>query len=357
MAGQTALMKTAMLVTGAVAAAVAVAVSRARARREPDNISGEVAIVTGASRGLGLLLARELARHSCRLVITARDAAELDGAAGQLRAAGTDVVTVACDLSDAASPQRLIDTALDRYGRVDILINNAGLIQVGPLENTEASDYESALAVMALAPVRSTLAALPVMRRQAHGRIVTITSIGGKVSVPHLLPYSVAKFAALGFSEGLRTELGRDPITVTTVVPGLMRTGSHLHASFNGRSGEEFTWFSLGASLPLVSMDAERAAAQIVAAVRSRRGELILTPLGQVVARGAAIMPELTSEILHLVHRMLPAPGGRAGEAVPGKDARPAISPAAFSWLTRLGEAAARRFNEVPPDRPAAMDV
>ena len=122
---------------------------------------------------------------------------------------------------------------------------------------------------MALAPARLALAALPVMREKGHGRIVTITSIGGKLSVPHLLPYSTAKFAAVGFSEGLRAELGRGPVTVTTVVPGLMRTGSHLNARFTGRAGQEFTWFSLGASLPLILMDAERAARQIIAAVRA----------------------------------------------------------------------------------------
>jgi short-subunit dehydrogenase len=127
---------------------------------------------------------------------------------------------------------------------------------------------------MALAPVRLALAALPVMREQSHGRIVTITSLGGKIAVPHLVPYCAAKFAAVGFSEGLRAELGRDPVTVTTVVPGLMRTGSHVQALFTGQADKEFTWFSLGASLPLVSMDAERAARQIVEGVRRRGAEI-----------------------------------------------------------------------------------
>jgi short-subunit dehydrogenase len=211
-----------------------------------------------------------------------------------------------------------------------------------------AADFESALGTMALAPVRTTLAALPVMRRQAHGRIVTITSIGGKVSVPHLLPYSVAKFAAVAFSEGLRAELGSRPVTVTTVVPGLMRTGSHMQARFGGQSEEEFTWFSLGASLPLVSMDAERAARRIVAAMRARRAEVVLTPLAQLVARGAAVSPELTVRLLHLTHRLLPAPAGRPGSAEPGHRLRPAMNSAAFERLTALGRGAARRFNEFP---------
>ena len=321
------------------------------ARRAQDDLHGEVAVVTGASRGLGLLLARELAGQGCPLVICARDAAELERAADELRAAGAEVTTVACDVTDEATPQLLIDTAVQRYGRLDILVSNAGVIQVGPVQAAQIGHYEMAMNTMALAPARLALTALPVMRRQGHGRIVTIGSIGGKISVPHLLPYSTAKFAAVGFSEGLRAELGRGPVTVTTVVPGLMRTGSHLQARFTGQPSKEFTWFSLGASLPLVSMDAERAARQIIAAVRQRRAEIILTPAGQLVSRAAGIVPGLTSEILHLVQRLaLPAPSGEPGAAVAdeaqGHELRPAMGKKAFDRLTTLGQAAANRFNE-----------
>lgn len=320
-------------------------------RRAQDDLHGEVAVVTGASRGLGLLLARELAGQGCPLVICARDAAELERAADELRAAGAEVTTVACDVTDEATPQLLIDTAVQRYGRLDILVSNAGVIQVGPVQAAQIGHYEMAMNTMALAPARLALTALPVMRRQGHGRIVTIGSIGGKISVPHLLPYSTAKFAAVGFSEGLRAELGRGPVTVTTVVPGLMRTGSHLQARFTGQPSKEFTWFSLGASLPLVSMDAERAARQIIAAVRQRRAEIILTPAGQLVSRAAGIVPGLTSEILHLVQQLaLPAPSGEPGAAVAdeaqGHDLRPAMGKKAFDRLTILGRAAASRFNE-----------
>jgi len=174
-------------------------------------------------------------------VLCARDIAELNHAATRLRKAGADVTTVACDVTREESAGQLIDAAREHYGRLDILINNAGIIRVGPVQSTSPADYEAALAAMAVAPVRLTLAALPVMQAQGHGRIVTITSIGGKLGVPHLLPYSTAKFAAVGFSEGLRAELGRGPVTVTTVVPGLMRTGSHVQAEFAGRRDQEFT--------------------------------------------------------------------------------------------------------------------
>ena len=342
---------TPLLTAGALAGAAALA-----ARRGPDDLRGEVAVVTGASRGLGLLLARELAGQGCPLVICARDSAELDRAAGQLREAGADVTAVACDVTDEATPSRLVQAALERHGRLDIVFSNAGIIQVGPVRAASPEHFETALDTMALAPARLALAALPVMRGQRHGRIVTIASIGGKLSVPHLLPYSTAKFAAVGFSEGLRAELGRGPVTVTTVVPGLMRTGSHLQARFTGQAGKEFTWFALGASLPLISMDAERAARQIIGAVRHRRAEVILTPAAQLISRIAGLTPGLTSDALHLVQRLaLPAPAGPPtdpaqdrSEGTPGHALNPAVSRKAFDRLTALGRAAASRFNETP---------
>jgi short-subunit dehydrogenase len=321
--------------------------------RSEDDLAGEVAVVTGASRGLGLLLATELAGRGCRLLICARDRAELDRAAGRLRAGGAEVATLACDIAREESAAQLVDEARERYGRLDILVSNAGVIRVGPVESTTAADYEEALAIMALAPARLALAALPLMRAQGHGRIVTITSLGGKLAVPHLMPYSMAKFAAVGFSDGLRAELGRGPVTVTTVVPGLMRTGSHVNALFAGRREQEYTWFSLGASLPLVSMDAERAARQIVAGVAQRRAQVFLTPAGQVAGRLAGVSPGLTTAVLHATQQLLlPGPDGD-GTAVPGHRLRPALSEPVFGALTRMGRRASARFNELrAPGRP-----
>jgi short-subunit dehydrogenase len=337
--------------TAAVATIAAVSAARARAPRRQDDLTGEVAVVTGASRGLGLILARELAAQSCRLVICARDAKELGRAEDQLRQQGADVLAVACDLAEEDAAQQLIDAAIGHFGRIDILVNNAGEIRVGPAASAAPQDYESALRIMTMAPVRTAYAALPHMRARQHGRIVTITSIGGKVSVPHLIPYSVAKFGAVAFSEGLRAELGSGPVTVTTVVPGLMRTGSHERAAFGGRRDAEYTWFALAASLPVLSMDAENAARQIVTAVRQRRAEVILTPAGQVVARSAAIAPGLTAAALHLATALLPAPEGRQGQDS-GLTLRPAMSSALFGWLTTQGRRAAERFNELPGQPP-----
>jgi short-subunit dehydrogenase len=335
-----------------------------------DNIADEVAVVTGASRGLGLELARELGRHSCRLVICARDEDELNHAASGLRAEGIRVTAVSCDVTSDGAPRLLVDTALARYGRLDTVVNNAGIIQVGPVGNAREEDFESALRVMALAPARIALAALPVMREQGHGRIVNITSVGGKVSVPHLLPYSMAKFAAVALSEGLRAELGPGPVTVTTAVPGLMRTGSHVRALFSGQQDKEFTWFALGASLPVVSMDAGRAARRIVSAMRSRRGEVILTPVAQAAARGADVFPGLTAALLHAMSAVLPDTAGQSDQLKEGRTLRPALNGKAFAALTALGRSAARRLNELQgrpddnaqaphaaPDRPGKPAV
>ena len=207
----------------AAATAGAAAVAAYRRRQPEDDLAGEVALVTGSSRGLGLLVATELARRGCRLLLCVRDGAELERAADWLRSTGAEVATVTCDVTREESAGQLVDAARERYGRLDILVNNAGIIRVGPVQSTSPADYEAALATMAMAPVRLALAALPAMRAQGHGRIVTITFIGGKLSVPHLLPYSTAKFAAVGFPEGLRAELGGGPVTVTTVVPGRSR--------------------------------------------------------------------------------------------------------------------------------------
>jgi NAD(P)-dependent dehydrogenase (short-subunit alcohol dehydrogenase family) len=150
----------------AAAAVTAAAVSIRAQQRRQDDLSDEVAVVTGASRGLGLLLAAELAGQGCRLVICARSEDELEQAASRLRENGADVVAIACDVTSEDAAAQLVDAATAHYGRLDIVISNAGIIRVGPVESTASADYEAAVATMALAPVRLALAALPAMQKQ-----------------------------------------------------------------------------------------------------------------------------------------------------------------------------------------------
>jgi NAD(P)-dependent dehydrogenase (short-subunit alcohol dehydrogenase family) len=338
--------KRVILATAGIGAALAG--RRLLARPEAD-LTGEVAIVTGGSRGLGLLLARELAHAGCRVVICARDEPELERARTELRQEGVEVVALRCDISDQDQVTRMTDEVTRQFGRIDILVNVAGIIQVGPLAEMTVDDFRRAHEVMYWGVVYPTLAVLPGMRERRHGRILTITSIGGKVSVPHLMPYSAAKFAAVGFSEGLRAELAGTGITVTTIAPGLMRTGSHLNAAFKGRQEREFTWFGLGASLPLVSMDAERAARQIVRALRRGEADRTLTVPATLLAAYHGVMPGMTADIFGLVNRfILPSPSGAGTETNRGMTIEDRAPSAVRDALTAWGRDAADRFNEHP---------
>ena len=324
------------------AAALGYAAWRALARPARP-LAGEVALVTGGSRGLGLLIARELARQRCRIAICARDERELARAREDLERRGAEVAAYRCDVAQREQVDALVRHVTDRFGRVDILVNNASIIQVGPVECMTVRDFEQAMAVNYWGTVYATLAVLPQMRRRGSGRIVNITSIGGVVAVPHLLPYDAAKFAARGFSEGLRAELSDTGITVTTIVPGLMRTGSPVNAFFKGDAAKEYTWFSLGDATPLTAMSAGRAARRIVEAIRRGEAEVTLSWQARLLGLIHDLFPGATTELLGRVSRMLPS-GERGTERnVRGMQLATALSP---SPLTVLMNRAARRNNQ-----------
>jgi NAD(P)-dependent dehydrogenase (short-subunit alcohol dehydrogenase family) len=324
------------------------------ARAREEEIRNEVALVTGGSRGLGLLVARELAREGCRVVICARDGGELERARGILEEEGAEVLAVTCDVGSSDDVGRMLATITERFGQVDILVNNAGIIQVGALMEMTLADFEEAQRVILWGTVQPTLAVLPAMIARGYGRIVNVTSIGGRVSVPHLLPYGTAKFGAVGFSEGLRAELGMRGISVTTIVPGLMRTGSYLNAMFKDPDEPEFTWFGLGAALPVISMDAARAARQIVTAMRRGEAERTLGLPAVLLARFHGLAPGLTADLLGIVARLLPDSGRRPAEmlrgperpATRGEDVEARLDSAPLELATTLGRSAAERLNE-----------
>ena len=329
----------------AVAAAGALLATRAavRARRTYD-LRGKTVLITGGSRGLGLVLGRELAREGARLVICARDAAELERARVDLADRGAEVLSVPCDVTDRAQVEELVRAAQERFGRIDVLINNAGIIQVGPMEEMTLEDYEEAMRTHFWAPLYTTLAVLPGMRERREGRIINISSIGGKISIPHLPAYSGSKFALVGFSEGIRAEAAKDGIAVTTVCPGLMRTGSPRNAFFKGRHREEYAWFSVSDSLPVMTTGARRAARQIIDAFTHGDGELVMPALAALQVRLHGLFPELTADVLGLVNRALPKPGGIGVERRQGSESESDVSE---SWVTELSRRAAVENNEV----------
>jgi short-subunit dehydrogenase len=330
--------------TAAVAAVVIARTVRARSNR----LRGKTVLITGSSRGLGLAMAEEFSRRGARIVLTARDAEELERArailVGREAIAGPDeVLVLPADLRKPENAESLIDSVTRTWGNIDVLVNNAGIITVGPVEDQTVEDFREVMDTNFFSGLHCTLAVLPRMLERRAGTIVNITSIGGKVAVPHLLPYSASKFAEVGFSEGLHAELRDKGVHVLTVCPGLMRTGSHVNALFSGDAEREYRWFSLGATTPLVSTSAQRAARRIVRAVMARETEIAITPQAILASRLAQVSPELTGMIMAAVNRFLPVASPDKSARVRGIDAR-GMEPVPAK---RLGLAAAKRYNEI----------
>lgn len=329
------------LVAAGLGAVVGVAALARRVREYP--LAGKSVLITGGSRGLGLALAREFGRAGARLAICARDGDELERAEADLSARGYPVFPALCDVTSRDQVERTVAAVEERFGAVDVLVNNAGMIQVGPMEVQTLEDYEAAMDVHFWGPLYAIRAALPGMLARRQGRIMNVSSIGGKIAVPHMLPYSASKFALVGLSEGLRAELAKDGIAVTTVCPGLMRTGGHRNAMFKGQNEAEYAWFTIGDSLPGATVSAENAARQIVAACRRGDAELVIgLPAALVVAFHGAF-PGLTADLMSVMNRMLPGPGGIGTEQRKGAESE---TPLTRSWLTALSRRAAAAHNE-----------
>ena len=305
---------TAQIVTGILAAATVYAF----APKAPHRRQCRIVLITGGSRGLGLALAERFGRSGDKLVLAARDVNELSRARHTLLARGAvqapeDVLLLPADLTDASQATMLVEHAISHFGRIDVLINNAGVIEVGPAEDQPIAAYRRAMATNFFAALHTTHAALPHLlgRKRAYGdaAIVNIASIGGKIPVPHLLPYVASKFALVGFSEGLHAELRHKGVRVTTVCPGLMRTGGEAHADYTGQIKKEQRWFNLAAKTPVVAASVSHSANRIYNAVAAGRAEITITPQAWLAARVAGVAPATTQYLASLANQfLLPAP-------------------------------------------------
>ncbi len=332
-----------LVAAGAAAGAWAIA-RRVRDARLPS-WSGRVALVTGGTRGLGLWIARELAAEGCRLVICARDDAELARAARDLRERGAEVLALRCDVTSEEEVAAMVAHALERFGRVDVLVNNAGTIDVGPVEHARLEDFRRAHRVICEGALHCTLALLPHFLARQSGHLINVSSLGGRIALPHLLPYDTAKFALQGLSEGLRAELAPRGICVTTLVPGTLRTGSFWNARFKGQRTRELVWFALGSSLPGLSMSARRAARAAVRGARRGQAEVVVPGYAKVLTRLHGVAPATASAVAARVARALPAPSATDGEALEGRWVADELSPRQRRWLERgtvLGRRAGR---------------
>lgn len=304
----------------------------------------KVVLITGGSRGLGLIMARQLLQEGAKVAICARDHEELQTAVMDLERMDRQVLGIPCDIRDKDQVKAMIRQVRDLWGPIDILINNAGVIQVGPVETMKEEDFESCMNVHFWGSLYCILETAPDMIKYGKGRIVNISSIGGKISVPHLLPYSASKFALTGLSEGLHAELKKYGVKVTTICPGLMQTGSPYNAEFKGNNRQEYTWFMLSDSLPGLSENAEKAASKIISAMKNGDAELILSLPAKLAAAINGLFPGFTAEALSMVNKLLPAPNGLGEKTAKGIESRTKLSE---SFMTKSSQEAAIRNNEV----------
>jgi NAD(P)-dependent dehydrogenase (short-subunit alcohol dehydrogenase family) len=249
---------------------------------------------------------------------------------------------------------RVVAATVQRFGRLDVLVNNAGVIVSSPVAHTTEDDFRLLMDVHFWGTLHVTSAALPHLLRSRGARLVTISSIGGRIPVPHLAAYCASKYAQGALSAILAQELAVRGVKVCTVYPGLMRTGSHLNARFRGDTAKEFGTFSLASGLPGVSMSAERAARLVLRGVRRGQAEIVVPFSVRQMARLAAVAPNYASKVMKTANRVLPD-GPELGtplpSAEPPRGADLPLHPAIRAAIV-LGERAAERNNEIGP--PAA---
>jgi NAD(P)-dependent dehydrogenase (short-subunit alcohol dehydrogenase family) len=333
-----------------------------RVSKAMRELKGKVVLVTGGSRGLGFAIARELALSGARLALTSRHTDELERARARLLASGcagpADISVYPCDVSVESAVREMVAAATAHFGRIDVLVNDAGIIMVGPLESQTLDGFHEAMNVNFFGALHATMAVLPQMLERGEGAIVNIGSIGGKVAFPHLLPYVASKFAITGWSQGLRAELAGKGIRVTTVSPGIMRTGSHIQARFAGNQEQEYRWFAAAASLPGAATNATNAAKKIVRALAAGSAEISIGLQAIVAARLSNIAPELTATLLSLANTALPSPPSesdadfwQADRSTEGKAFRGSLP----AVIERLGTRLIQRYNQEPTASTASL--
>jgi NAD(P)-dependent dehydrogenase (short-subunit alcohol dehydrogenase family) len=337
-------------------------VRKQRVSKALGELKGKVVLVTGGSRGLGYAIARELALTGARLALTSRHADELERAKARLVSSGCaateDVWVYPCDVSVEPTVREMVAAATAHFGRIDVLINDAGIIMVGPLQSQTLDSFHKAMNVNFFGALHATLAVLPQMLQRREGAIVNISSIGGKVAFPHLLPYAASKFALTGWSQGLRAELAGEGIRVTTVCPGIMRTGSHIQARFTGDQKQEYRWFAAAASLPGTATCATNAARKIVRGLATGSAEISIGLQAIIAARLSNVTPELTADLLSLANSSLPRSPNEGDpdfwqedQSIIGKEFRGSLP----SIVEQAGTRLIQRYNQEPATNTASV--
>lgn len=299
-----------------------------RTRQRRRQLNGHNVLVTGGTRGLGLQLVREFADRGAQVAFCARTADEVERAEDMLLGEGRRYVKgYVADVSHPDGPATLVAQVAREHGPITILVNNAGTIQVTPFVDSEEAMFHECIDLFLHGPLRLCREVLPDMMAFGKGTIVNITSIGGQIPAPHLVPYNCGKAAMVALSEGMSVELDRYGVNVLTVKPGLMATGSHRNAFFGGRSNQEYSWFSRAAVHPALSKSTAAAARQIVDAVLAGRRTLAVGWEAKIGPLFHSMMPELSHRLTSAVEKWLPSAGAEPHRLEMGEIVAPEASP------------------------------
>jgi len=253
------------------------------------DLAGCRLLITGASSGIGRCLAEQAARQGARVVLAARSADKLDELAGQLTAHGADVLAVPTDLTVPAERQRLLDTAQERWGGLDILLNNAGVASFGHFATSTEAILRQVMEVNFFAPTELMRQAIPLLRAGRQPAIVNVSSMCGRRGMPAWSEYSASKFALVGLTEALRAEMARFGIDVLLIVPGLTSTGLGAHMLRNeGRMKIDHAQGMAPADV----------ATAILQAVRNNRNETVLGREARWILRLNRFFPGLMNRLL-----------------------------------------------------------
>ncbi|WP_157947711.1 SDR family NAD(P)-dependent oxidoreductase [Abditibacterium utsteinense] len=324
-----------------------------RARKALD-FRGRVVVISGGSRGLGLNLARQLARGGAKLALIARDAAELELARQEIAALGAPCFVVAADICDESAAKSAIDSIAVHYGAIDGLINNAGVMQIGPLQHMNDADFRAAMELHFWAPWWLCRAATPHLKASGNGRIVNIASVGGRIAAPHMAPYIASKFALVGLSDAMRNELGTQKILVTTVCPGPMRTGSHVQIGFKGQRKSEYRILKFLLAMPGGAIEVDAAAKIILDAMRHGDPHVTFPFPIHLAALSCAIFPNLAGSLIRFITQFAPQPTSEFGDStVTGHDLESAAPPSRWTHLADRAVAANNETLRGKSQKPA----
>ncbi len=315
-----------------------------RTKRAYD-VSGKTVLIVGGSRGLGLILARQLAEQGANLSICARGERELAKAKIDLEGRGARVLTTVCDVTDKAQIENVIAKTAEHFGGIDVLFYVAGVFIAGPLEAMTDHDFEYSMQVNFWGAYYSTMAALPHLKKNG-GRVIHMSSVGGRIATPHLLAYNASKFALSGLSQGLRVELEKEGVLVTTVYPWIMRVGSLRNATFKGRHRTEYAIGSIMNANRLLSDDPERAAAAMIAAMKRGDSQATLWFTNATILLDT-LLPELSKDAMCIANRLMPGAEGEDSIGTLGLRGHESESKLSESSLTAPLQIAAEKYNEI----------